>query len=171
GDAGVAPTGIRPDIILLARGGGSLEDLWAFNEEVVARAVAASRIPIVTGIGHEVDVSIADLVADYHAHTPTEAAQVITSRWRTVDDELHQTAQRLRRCVRDEVSSCRHRLDGIRRHEFFRRPMDLVNSLRQRLDDQQHALRVAMNSRLWEQQRDLREFEQSLAAHHPRHAV
>ncbi|HZW50932.1 MAG TPA: exodeoxyribonuclease VII large subunit, partial [Rudaea sp.] len=66
----------RVDLILLVRGGGSIEDLWAFNEEVVARAIAASKIPIITGIGHEVDVSIADLVADYHAHTPTEAAQV-----------------------------------------------------------------------------------------------
>ena len=70
------------DVMLLVRGGGSLEDLWAFNEEVVARAMAASRIPIVTGIGHEVDTSIADLIADHHAHTPTEAAQVITAQWR-----------------------------------------------------------------------------------------
>ena len=159
------------DVILLARGGGSLEDLWAFNEEAVARAIAASGIPIITGIGHEVDTSIADLVADYHAHTPTEAAQVVTSRWRGVADELTATAGRLRRCVRDQITSTRHRLDGIRRHEFFRRPTDLVNTLRQVLDDRQHALRVAMNARLWERQRDLREFEQSLAAHHPRHAV
>ncbi len=69
------------DVIVLARGGGSLEDLWEFNEECVARAIFASRIPVVTGIGHEVDVSIADLVADYHAHTPTEAAQVIVAEW------------------------------------------------------------------------------------------
>src|SRR5262249_49787163 len=98
-----------PDVILLARGGGSLEDLWAFNEEVVARAIAASGVPIVTGIGHEVDTSIADLVADHHAHTPTEAAQIVTARWRTVKDELAHIDHRLRRCVRDQLTSCRHR--------------------------------------------------------------
>jgi exodeoxyribonuclease VII large subunit len=162
---------IRPDVVLLARGGGSLEDLWAFNEEVVARAVAASAVPIVTGIGHEVDTSIADLVADKHTHTPTEAAQVITAQWRLVSDGLAMSLNRLARCVRDQVTSCRHRLDGVRRHEFFRRPMDIVNVLRQRLDDRQQSLRVAMNARVWNVQRDLNEFAQSLAAHHPRHAV
>ena len=70
------------EMIIVARGGGSLEDLWAFNEECVARAIAASRLPVITGIGHEVDTTIADLVADYHAHTPTEAAQVVATAWR-----------------------------------------------------------------------------------------
>src|SRR6185295_11654402 len=85
------------DVILLGRGGGSLEDLWAFNEEAVARAMAASRIPVITGIGHEVDVSIADLVADHHAHTPTEAAQVLTAHWRNVPQILENAQSRSRR--------------------------------------------------------------------------
>ena len=67
------------DLVILGRGGGSMEDLWCFNDETLARAIATSRLPVVTGIGHEVDTSIADLVADYHAHTPTEAAQVVTA--------------------------------------------------------------------------------------------
>jgi exodeoxyribonuclease VII large subunit len=159
------------DLILLGRGGGSLEDLWAFNEVVVARAIATSKIPIVTGIGHEVDVSIADLVADYHAHTPTEAAQVITTHWRVVGRTIDQTRFRLARALRDQASSCRHRLDGVHRHEFFRRPLDLVNVQRERLDDRQQAMRVAINARVRELQRDLREMEQTLAAHHPRHAI
>jgi exodeoxyribonuclease VII large subunit len=159
------------DLILLARGGGSLEDLWAFNEEVVARAIAASKIPIVTGIGHEVDTSIADLVADHHAHTPTEAAQVVTTQWRIVARQIDQTRFRLARALRDQAGSCRHRLDGVRRHEFFRRPLDLVNACRQRLDDRQHAMRVGINAQVRHLQRDLREREQSLLAHHPRHQI
>jgi exodeoxyribonuclease VII large subunit len=159
------------DLILLARGGGSLEDLWAFNEEVVARAIAVSKIPIVTGIGHEVDTSIADLVADHHAHTPTEAAQVVTMQWRIIERQIDQTRFRLARALRDSASSCRHRLDGVRRHEFFRRPFDLVNAYRQRLDDRQHAMRVAINARVKHLQRDIREWEQSLLAHHPRHQI
>ena len=79
---------VGPDVILLGRGGGSIEDLWCFNDEAVARAIAASRIPVVTGIGHEVDTSIADLVADYHAHTPTEAAQVVVQHWRAARDAV-----------------------------------------------------------------------------------
>lgn len=131
------------DVILLARGGGSLEDLWCFNEEIVARAVAASRIPIVTGIGHEVDVSIADLIADHHAHTPTEAAQVITSNWRQASDHLDVSGRRLDRLLRTMLSDMSQRLRSIERHECFRRPMDRVNLLRQLLDDRQQTMRSA----------------------------
>ena len=94
---------VRPsdcDLIILSRGGGSLEDLWAFNEEIVARAIVASRVPVMTGIGHDVDISIADLVADYHAHTPTEAAQVAVAGWKQAAVALTTAATRLRRSLR-----------------------------------------------------------------------
>lgn len=130
------------DVIVLARGGGSLEDLWGFNEECVARAIAASLIPIVTGIGHEVDVSIADLVADHHAHTPTEAAQIITGQWRTIQDDLDNGLLRLRRGARTILANAGQLLKAIERHEAFRRPMDRVNQLRQLLDDRQRGLTV-----------------------------
>lgn len=159
------------DVILLARGGGSLEDLWAFNEEVVARAVAASPIPVVTGVGHEVDVSIADLVADHHAHTPTEAAQVVTANWRGIGAAITMLGARLDRVVREDVTGGRRQLDGIVRHEFFRRPTDLVDSLKQLVDDRQRQLHVAMNSRIWDLQRDLRELEESLACFSPKIVV
>jgi exodeoxyribonuclease VII large subunit len=131
------------DVILLARGGGSLEDLWSFNEEIVARAIAASHIPVVTGIGHEVDVSIADLVADHHAHTPTEAAQVITAHWRGAGDHLNRSADRLRRSLRAMVGDATQRLRGIERHETFRRPLDRSCTLRQLLDERQRGMIVA----------------------------
>jgi exodeoxyribonuclease VII large subunit len=155
------------DVIILGRGGGSLEDLWAFNEEIVARAVASSAIPIVTGVGHEVDVSIADLVADYHAHTPTEAVQVVTANWRGIGDSIDMLRLRLNRVVRERLTSARHRVDGLCRHEFFRRPLDQVNTLRQMVDERHRELIVTMNRRVWDLQRDLREIEEALCAHSP----
>ena len=136
------------DLILLARGGGSLEDLWAFNEEALARAIAASRIPVVTGIGHEVDTSIADLVADYWAHTPTEAAQVITRNWRTAPEAVESCRSRLAREIRNKLASARHRLSHAERHEAFRRPLDRVRSLRDRVDHREATLRHLVGAAL-----------------------
>ncbi|HTW94376.1 MAG TPA: exodeoxyribonuclease VII large subunit [Tepidisphaeraceae bacterium] len=159
------------DVILLARGGGSLEDLWAFNEEIVARAIAASRLPIVTGIGHEVDVSIADLVADYHAHTPTEAAQIVTAHWRHAPDLLRSNHQRLCRGLLQIVESSRHRLLHILRHEFFRRPRDLLNTRRQMLDDRQRLLTLRVSDRVRRSSTSLNRLEMRLLTRHPRHTM
>lgn len=145
------------DIILLGRGGGSLEDLWAFNEEPVARAVAASPVPVVTGIGHEIDVSIADLVADYHAHTPTEAAQVVTTHWRLARDAVEMAGVRLRRALRGRVESARARLNAVERHEVFRRPLHRVQALRQVVDEYQKALSLAACECLRRRDRMLRD--------------
>jgi exodeoxyribonuclease VII large subunit len=152
------------DVILLARGGGSLEDLWSFNEEIVARAIAASRIPIVTGIGHEVDCSIGDLVADYHAHTPTEAAQVVAQNWKRAPELLAQTQTRLRNIVRQTALDYRNRLEAIGRHEFFRRPMDGIQLLRQLLDDRQKAMTLALSGRVSRYRDRLRALDPRLPA-------
>jgi exodeoxyribonuclease VII large subunit len=159
------------EVILLARGGGSLEDLWAFNEEVVARAVAASRIPIITGIGHEVDCSIADLVADHHAHTPTEAAQVVTHHWKLVADRLANSKVQLNRGIRQIAQDLRQRLEAAGRHEFFRRPMDRILTLGQLLDDRQRALLLALTGRLRNVTQRLGQTENRLEKFHPRHRI
>jgi exodeoxyribonuclease VII large subunit len=136
------------DVILLARGGGSLEDLWAFNEEIVAHAMAASGIPIVTGIGHEIDCCIADLVADYHAHTPTEAAQIVTQHWKKAGEQLGFLHTRLRRAQRQVAQDSAARLTALVRHEIFRRPLDRLRTLAQLLDDRQRAANLALHTRL-----------------------
>jgi exodeoxyribonuclease VII large subunit len=159
----------RPDVILLGRGGGSLEDLWEFNEETVARAIAASRVPVITGIGHEIDVSIADLAADYHAHTPTEAAQVAVRHWRSAADDVDGIRVRLRREVRRLIEQARRRLGHAERHEFFRRPLDRVNQLRQLLDDRQRAMAVAVGERLHAARERVARLDGRLRERHPRH--
>jgi len=120
------------DVVLLVRGGGSREDLWAFNEEAVARAVADCPLPVVTGLGHETDTHLADLAADLHAHTPTQAAQLVAASWRNAADRVDQLAIVLRRGMRDAYRDARDDLRQISRHEVFRRPLDLVERRRAR---------------------------------------
>jgi exodeoxyribonuclease VII large subunit len=158
---------LNADLILLARGGGSLEDLWEFNEEIVARAIVDSKIPVVTGIGHEVDVSIADLAADYHAHTPTEAAQVVTAHWRNCGQYLDDAESKLRKGLRDTVTYYRQRVTSIERHEVFRRPLDRVNQLRQLVDDREKDLTHAASTRLHVLHRRLSESSRRLDKHRP----
>jgi exodeoxyribonuclease VII large subunit len=123
------------DVILLVRGGGSLEDLWAFNEEIVARAIADCEIPIISGIGHETDFTIADFVADVRASTPSAAAELVVQTRREFDNHVSDLQA-------DLATSMRYRLMGLsgRVHELmgsrgFRRPLDLLRQRRQRADD------------------------------------
>jgi exodeoxyribonuclease VII large subunit len=162
---------LKIDAIVLTRGGGSLEDLWAFNEEAVARAVRASVVPVITGIGHEVDVTIADLAADYHAHTPTEAAQVLTRNWRTVAELIDMSGTRLRRGLRGIVSELKLRLASIERHEMFRAPMQRLASYRQLLDERQQAIVRAAGNRLRRDEQRLARLAARMSERHPRHLL
>ena len=159
------------DLVILTRGGGSLEDLWQFNEECVARAIVASRLPIITGIGHEIDTSIADLVADHHAHTPTEAASVAIVQWIRAADAVRHSAERIRSVIDNRLSDARHRLNAVSRNEFFRRPTARIDAYRQRLVDEQRALDAIVQGRLRLATIRLERAATRLTAGHPRHRI
>jgi exodeoxyribonuclease VII large subunit len=107
------------EVIILGRGGGSIEDLWPFNEEPVARAIAASRVPIVTGIGHEVDFTIADFVADFRAATPTAAAQAVAQGWSELEERISLIFEELVQAIRDYLFNYEQRVEELSRHRAF----------------------------------------------------
>jgi len=129
------PVGIEAvDVIVVTRGGGSLEDLWEFNEEAVARAIAASPVPVVSAVGHEIDFTIADFVADLRAPTPSAAAEILSADAEELLDRLGQVAMRLRRAVRSRLEAAGERVAGFRRTALFSEPQRLVLKFRQDLD-------------------------------------
>lgn len=131
------------DVLIVGRGGGSLEDLWPFNEEVVARAIAASGVPVISAVGHEVDFSIADFVADLRAPTPSVAAElVIQDRIDLVEivGNIHYT---VRQRVKDRIENLRDRLKRLLTSYSFNRPKDLVLQWSQRVDELDKSLSLA----------------------------
>ena len=155
------------DVVITGRGGGSLEDLWCFNTEIVARAVAACRIPVIAAVGHEIDLSIADLVADRRALTPSEAGELVVPSARDLQDSLLQTAQRMRQTLRDRLDRARLRLSTIEARSVIQRPMSVVDQ--KRLDCESLSERAVTAVRLMTERRgrDLSEFAASLQALSP----
>jgi exodeoxyribonuclease VII large subunit len=123
------------DCLVVGRGGGSLEDLWAFNEEPVVRAIYASRIPVVSAVGHEIDVTLADLVADVRALTPSEAAELVVPAAEEISQALGRQQQRLLLALRRRASVSRTRLEWLAGRRAFRKPYELIHDRQRRLDE------------------------------------
>lgn len=140
--AGFQKLEIRPDVLIVARGGGSIEDLWAFNEEVVVRAVAASQIPVISAVGHETDTTLIDYVADRRAPTPTGAAEMAVPVREELRSLLETLGTRQSTSLRKFLAHQRERVEGLARG--LPRPQQLVGSMEQTLDGLSERLALAL---------------------------
>lgn len=159
------------DVIILARGGGSLEDLWAFNEEIVARAIAASKIPVISGVGHEVDVTIADFVADLRAATPSAAAERAVPNQQDWLQAFEDQEQRLRQILQRTLNDQRQRLNWLSKGLQTQHPGQKLQRNAQRLDELEQRLTQAVQHRLRHNSQQLQLSRQSLLQHQPSNQI
>lgn len=161
----------RVDVVITGRGGGSLEDLWAFNTEEVVRAIAACPVPVVSAVGHEIDVSLADLVADRRALTPSEAAELVVPDQQELRQVLGQLQRRMRAAVQRRFELARVQLEGIASRRCYTRPFDHLHDLTVRVDEQAERLQRVMRQRVTALRAELTALAGRLAALSPLHVL
>ncbi|MFH0887964.1 MAG: exodeoxyribonuclease VII large subunit [Planctomycetota bacterium] len=125
----------RPDVLIVGRGGGSAEDLWAFNEEIVARAISRSGIPVISAVGHEIDYTIADMVADKRALTPSEAAEIVLPIKSELIERLEHLHQKLIDSLHYQIEASKAKLDGLNKSYGWQTPQNKIREYYQRLDE------------------------------------
>ena len=156
------------DVVVLARGGGSLEDLAAFNSEIVARAIAASRVPVVSAIGHETDFTIADFVADLRAPTPSAAAELITEAQHKIEELIDGLSNRLIRAARFQLLQSRQRLARVPIAYAEQRVVTAIHRLEQRVDDLAFRMESAIVGALRRKQATVAALNAAVLRHDPR---
>ena len=155
------------DVLVLARGGGSLEDLWAFNEEIVARAIFQSQIPIVSAIGHEVDFTIADFTADLRAPTPSAAAELIFPDKRELLERIKQFEYYINCAIEDKINNLREDLDSLAGSYAFNRPVDILSEYKYRLDDIDKVIEKSIHEKFYSLNNSLNYIDKILANVNP----
>lgn len=155
------------DVLIVGRGGGSIEDLWAFNEEIVARAIFQSRLPIVSAVGHETDFTIADFVADLRAATPTAAAEMVVPNLIDIQERIMDRAARLKTAMRKKLADDTKQLERLRNAYAFRYPNQLFRQKEQDLDRLLERLTAQITKLRHHARMRITQMERLLFKHHP----
>jgi len=155
------------DVILVGRGGGSLEDLWAFNEEIVARSIYHSSIPVVSAVGHEIDFTIADFVADLRAPTPSAAAELIVPDRREIIEIVRNFCYTAEQIVRTKLTNQRSTITSLLQSYSFNRPLDRLRQYSQHLDEINRAFDQSVGHRFTLLNQNLQSLEKRMASLNP----
>ena len=143
------------DVLIVGRGGGSIEDLWPFNEEIVAKAIFASKIPIISAVGHEIDYTISDFVADLRAPTPTAAAEIAVPNLIDIDHNLNQIIIRLKESINKQINYKKLFLDSIKNSFVIKTPMIMYDPINQKIDNINERLKQLMDYKINQKQLEL----------------
>jgi exodeoxyribonuclease VII large subunit len=155
------------DVLIVGRGGGSLEDLWAFNEEIVARAIYASKIPIISAVGHEIDFSIADFVADLRAPTPSAAAELVVRDRTELLEDISNLCYTMRSVLEEQLSRLREQTGSLVTSYSFNRPKDLIREFSQHVDELERSLEISFAHMTWKLHQKYISLRQQLQALNP----
>ncbi|WP_242143731.1 MULTISPECIES: exodeoxyribonuclease VII large subunit [unclassified Bacillus cereus group] len=155
------------DVLIVGRGGGSIEELWAFNEEIVARAIFASKIPIISAVGHETDFTIADFVADLRAPTPTAAAELAVPNILEMQEKVLQRTLRLQRAMREILHKRQEQLQALQKSYAFRYPRQIYEQKEEQLDRALEQLVLAKERYMEKKVNQLKQLSFYLEKHHP----
>ena len=159
------------DLLILARGGGSLEDLWSFNEEIVARAIAAVKIPIIVGIGHETDFTIADFVADIRAPTPSGAAELAVPDMAHWLNLISKIKERSSRAIAQQLNTTKNHIGNVVHRLHQNHPGTQLNQSSQKLDELVHRIRISLEYSLAESNSRLAQIRANLLGVSPEHLI